>query len=426
MKVLIVNKYENTGGAAIAAKRSFEALKNNNIDVKFLVQESSSEKTISTTKNYFKSKLNFIRFSFERLKILFNIKDKQNLYFFDSASFGEDISKHKAVIEADIIHLNWITFGFLSLNSLEKLIQLKKPIIWTMHDMWAITGGCFHSRGCTNYIDECKNCPFLKQNSSLALKIFNKKKNFLSNDNVYLIAISNWMKEKIIPAKLFKEKTIFELPNTIDTDFYKPISKQKAKTKLNWNSNIIHIGFAAFNVANKYKGGEYISKSIQILLKNYPDLQNRIELVAIGKIQKKNVFKNNIPIVYTGYINEEQKMLELYQAMDLFLMPSLEESLSLVTQEAMACETPVIAFNKGGQTDLIDHKINGYLADYKNSNDLANGIKFIIDEIQNENQFGKNARLKIVDNYSYPVLSKKLINIYTEIIKKNELTNENN
>ncbi|MBN2891786.1 MAG: glycosyltransferase [Bacteroidales bacterium] len=415
MKILLINKFDDKGGAAIATKRLFEALKLKGLDVKLLVQKSTNQNYFSTTTTLLKNKIDFARFAIERLKILTNIKDKQNLFFFDSASFGEDISTHPLVLEADIIHLNWINFGFLSLKTLQKLIQLNKPIFWTMHDMWPITGGCFHSRGCQQYQTECKNCPFLKNSSKLAKRTFSKKLEIFKNANILPIAISTWMKEKIESSAFFRDKELFLSSNTIDTDYYTIEDKKKAKEKLGWNTEKIQIGFAAFNVSNKYKGGEFVVESIKMLQEQNPTLANKTELIAIGKEGDKSIFPDNIKITFTGYIENEDKMRDMYRAFDLFLMPSLEESLSLVTQEAMSCGTPVVAFNNGGQTDLIDHKKNGYLAEHKNSKDLKKGIEFILNNPDSYISFQISARNKIVKNYSYPVLAENIIEIYKKV-----------
>ena len=409
MKVVIINKYENKGGAAIAAKRLFETLNiKKDIDATLLVQESDSTKYQSTTSNFFKKKLNFFRFSLERLLVLKNIKSKENLFFFDSASFGEDISKNHFVKEADIIHLHWTNFGFLSLKSIRSLFLLKKPVFWTLHDMWLLTGGCFHSRTCEKYKNKCENCMFLKQNSKLAFKSFLKKEKILNNPYLKPIAISNWSKKNIENSKLITNKSVV-IGNPIDTTFYLPLDKKKTKKKLNLDSKKLFIGFIAFNTTNKYKGGKYLVEALNILKKKNQELFDKIELIAIGRVKDDDFFPKDLNIIFSGYIGDEVLMRDYYNAMDVFTLPSLEENLPLVIQEAMSCGTPVVAFNTGGITDLINHKKDGYLADYKNSEDLANGIMHVLLSKEISQQYAENARKKIMDSFSYDVIAEKLI-----------------
>ncbi len=419
MKILIVNKYDNSGGASIASKRLYESLKSKNCDVNFLVQEATLDYSISTTKSLYKKKLNFLRFSLERLKVLLNIQNKENLFFFDTASYGEDISNLEIVKNADIIHLHWINFGFLSLKSIKNLIKLNKPIIWTLHDMWALTGGCFHSRGCDKYMTDCNDCKYLKKRSKIAKKLHHKKIKLFQNNNIHPIAISSWSKKNIENAIVFKNKPIV-IGNAINTDFFRPENKLQTKLKLELNTDKLHIGFIAFNITNKFKGGKYLFEALSIIEKNNIDLYQRIELIAIGRVKDKTFFPDNLNVHFAGYISNENVMLDYYNAMDLFVLPSLEENLPLVIQEAMACETPVVAYDTGGISDMIEHNQNGYLAKYKDSNDLANGIVKLLTDKVFIKHCSEQARSKIVDKYSYGVISDNLLNLYNELLIKKQ------
>lgn len=414
MKVVLVNTYERKGGAAIAAGRLFDALKDENVDVNFLVQNGNNNKVDVIANSFVSEKLSLYRFSRERFKVFRNIKSKQNLYGFDTASFGLDIRKNILVQEADVLHLHWINFGFLSLKNLEQLSELNKPIIWTLHDMWVLTGGCFYSNGCEAYKDQCKDCPFLKEKSSQAEKIFNFKKEIFKKSNFHLAAISSWTKNIIEDSYLFKNKKVIELSNPINSKIFSPVNKIKAKEILGLDENKIHIGFVAFNVNDKRKGAIYLKNSLNLLFKENPELKEKVELIAIGSSKDKEFF-DNLPVVFTGYISEVKKMVAFYNACDFMLLPSLEDNLPLVIQEAMACQTPIIAFDTGGISDLVKHNKSGYLAKYKDTEDFANGMYNFI--TKPTDQIGKNARKFIVDNYSNEVIANKAIEIYKSFLK---------
>lgn len=418
MKVLLINKFEDTGGAAIASKRLYEALKQNGVDVDFLVQDSQTELSVKATKTKIGKWINFFLFSFERLKIYLNIKDKKDLFAFDSATFGKHISRNPLIQQADIIHLHWINFGFLSIKSIEKLLALNKPVFWTFHDMWPLTGGCFHSRGCDEYTVKCTMCPYLRNCSQIAKNVFDKKYRLFRNSNLYPVAISSWMTKLLSESAIFSKSQYFNVSNPIDTDFFSPIDKKEAKLKLSWSLDRVYIGFIAYNTTNFHKGGSYLADSIHQLINEDPQLASKITLVAIGKASKESFFPKSLDVIYTGYIKEQNMMLNYYQAMDLFIQPSLEESLSLVIQEAMACGTPVVAFNTGGIPDLVEHNVTGYLAEYKDADDLKNGIVQIITDRDKQEYLIANARKKIVENFSYQVIAKKMIEIYKTVEKE--------
>ena len=153
MKILILNTSERTGGAAVAAGRLEKALLRAGISVSKIVRKDT--------------KLNRLRFYWERLIIfLCNGLSRKKLFMVSIANTGEDISSNPLVKEADIIHLHWINQGFLSLNNIKKIVELNKPIVWTMHDMWPCTGICHHAWDCNNFMDECAKCPFLNSSKS--------------------------------------------------------------------------------------------------------------------------------------------------------------------------------------------------------------------------------------------------------------------
>ena len=162
MKVVILNTSDSVGGAAIAALRLVKALEKQDIEIRMLVQKKNLENNIiSETNNNIINKFKKIfYFAFERLIFKFQEKDSSLRFTFSLGNTGEDISKHKFIQEADIIHIHWINFGFLSLKSLKKIFQLGKPIVWTLHDMWTFTGGCHYSYDCEKYKTNCKNCSY--------------------------------------------------------------------------------------------------------------------------------------------------------------------------------------------------------------------------------------------------------------------------
>ena len=168
MKVTILSTFDNFGGASIAASRLNKALNVNGLSSNMLVQDKKGNlpniETIAP--NWFQRKLALLRFALDRYQFAFYEKNKEVRFIFSQAKIGVDVSKNPLIQQSDIIHLHWINFGFLSLNSIEKLFKTNKPIVWTLHDMWAFTGGCHYSRECTNYERSCGNCVQFLRNPS--------------------------------------------------------------------------------------------------------------------------------------------------------------------------------------------------------------------------------------------------------------------
>ena len=160
MRVLIINTSERMGGAAIAANRLMDALRNNGIQAKMLVRDKQTNQITVIGLN--KSLWRIWQFIWERIVIWkANHFKKHNLFMVDIANTGTDITTLPEFQQADVIHLHWINQGMLSLKDLRKVLLSCKPVVWTMHDMWPCTGICHHARECNNYHQECGHCPYI-------------------------------------------------------------------------------------------------------------------------------------------------------------------------------------------------------------------------------------------------------------------------
>ncbi len=419
MKITLVNTSDKVGGAAVACNRLLMALNSQNIPANLLVQNKLSHSNLvsSTTNNYFKSKLNFYRFAYERLLFSLKEKSKEVRFAFSLANTGEDISNNRLIYEADIIHLHWINFGFLSLNTLEKLLKLNKPVVWTLHDMWTFTGGCHYSGDCTSYQVECKNCPFLIKpgEKDISNAIWNKKSKIYDNKNITFVACSKWLADIAKKSALLNKFRIESIPNPIDTSVYKPSDKFSVRNSLNIDNNKKFLLFGSMNIADKRKGFYYLNQALEILDKKHPELKESMELIVFGK-SKKEVF-DKLPYKTNdlGMLSEESRIVAAYNAADLFVLPSLEDNLPNTIMESISCGTPVVAFNTGGIPEMIDHKSNGYLSEYKNEEDLANGIYWALFHSEN---IGENARNKTLNAYTYDNIALKYINLYHSLLKR--------
>lgn len=293
---------------------------------------------------------------------------------------GSNISELEVVKEADVIYVHWVLNGFLSLKNIEQLVKLNKPIIFFMHDMWTITGGCHHSFGCDKYMKHCHNCKFFigdKENDLSTSEFKSKKKLFSTYDNVYFIAPSKWLFNCAKQSALTKEKPVFYIPNYLDDKVFKPFEKNVAKQILNFEKEDIVIAFGAISIDSPYKGWKYLQKALDLLHEN-ANYKN-VSILIFGSGYKKEVAEA-IPFKtkFMGFLTNEYATNLMYNAADVFIAPSLAEVFGYVILESLRCGTPVVAFNTGGIPDLIKHKNNGYLAEYKDSKDLASGIKYCI------------------------------------------------
>jgi len=422
MKIVILNTSENKGGAAIAANRLMHALQKKDIETKMLIRDKTSDEEyiISVSEGFFSRKRNVIRFLWERLVIYFHNKfNKKDLFRVSIANTGNNLSQHSIIKDADIIHLHWINHGFLSLKDIQKILSIGKPVIWTMHDMWACTGICHHSRDCNNFHEKCGHCFFLnsKNKKDLSAKTWQKKQQILQHANCYFVTCSNWLKNKAIKSSLLKEKNIISIPNPINTDVFNISTQNNVRTELGLPIDKKLLLFGAFNITDERKGIHYLISGLKYIQSHYPEIHKDIELVVFGQVKSEIQSLLSVPIRSMGYLHEDEKIAKLYNAVDLFVTSSLEENLPNTIMEAMSCGTPCVGFEIGGIPEMIDHKENGYVAKYESAEDLAEGILWVLNN-ENSTVLSQNARDKVLNTYSENIVAKQYVDVYNTILKK--------
>ncbi len=408
------------GGAAIAALRLLKALKKQDVEIKMLVQKKKTDHNFieQTSNNFINKQKNFFYFAYERLLFKLKEKDISVRFAFSMANIGEDISNHKFVKEADIIHLHWINFGFLSINSLQKLFKLDKPIVWTLHDMWSFTGGCHYAYDCKKYQTHCSNCSYYLKNSKdkdISHKVFENKINLFGDVNLNFATCSNWLGNTAKESKLISKYKITPINNAIETDVFKPLDKKTCREKLNIPTDKKIILFGAMNMSDERKGFKYLKEALNIL-KKMPNT-DKILILLFGKSSEELL--QELPFDYHNikFTSSQDDILNIYNSADIYVIPSIQDNLPNTIVESHSCGVPVVGFDTAGISEMISHKNTGYLAKYKSSNDLATGIYWTLFNSNSQN-ISENARKYALENYSETIVANKYIDLYKNILKK--------
>jgi glycosyltransferase involved in cell wall biosynthesis len=406
MKILHLSSSDSVGGAGIAANRLHNEFIKLGIDSRmYVVNPSNKDNLIIPKKSIFSIvKLRVIR----KLESWALRKYAPIKGAFSISAFGVFSIKHIKRFGPDIIYVHWVNNSFVSNYAIKKIIRLNKPVYFFLHDMWLLTGGCHHSFECDKYSSQCQSCVNLNSNFKydISFFIFNLKKRYFGNyTNVNLIAPSSWMTERAQLSAFFKGVKVSTIPNFIDTELYHKIDKKYARSalKLDHHAKIILFG-ADMARTNPYKGWEYLEMALELI-----DVDSL--LVTFGSDKFEYISQNiNIQNINFGVINDESFLVLLYNAADVFVMPSLAESFGQTALESLACGTPVVSFKVGGLTDLIVHKKNGYLADYKNSKDLACGINWVFES--NMEEISSKAISLIKEHYCKNEVVKKHLSLW--------------
>ena len=412
MRVLIVNTSERTGGAAVAANRLMKALNNNGVKAKMLVRDKESDAL--TVVGLPKSPMLHWHFLWERFVIFCKLHfSRKHLFEVDIANTGSDITRLREFQEADVIHLHWINQGMLSLKGIQKILRSGKPVVWTMHDIWPATAICHLTLGCHYFINRCANCKYLPGgggSSDLSSRIWQKKQQILADGNIYYVACSRWLESEAKSSALLKGQKITSIPNPIDTHIYKKGNKQEARERLGLPLDKKLILFASQRVTNVNKGMSYLVDACRQLGDLTKDL---CEVVILGGHAEEVLEQLPMKAHPLGYINDEQRVVDVYNAADVFVLPSLSENLPNTIMEAMACGVPCVAFKVGGIPEEIDHLKNGYVAAYRDAADLAKGIAWVLQEADYES-LSSQAVHKVTHCYSQQSVAVKYLDVYQQ------------
>lgn len=423
MKIVILNTAERKGGAAVAANRLLKALSViPDTEVTMLVRDKDTDnpQVLSVNTSTYRKRLNKIRFIWERGVIyMANHFDRSRLFQVSIANTGTDVSRHPAVREADIIHLHWINQGFLSLRDLHALQRLGKPIVWTLHDLWPATGICHYAYTCEAYRTHCGACPFLHSHckTDLAYRIFNKKKIFFKTVcNLHIVTVSSWLQRIVQQSSLTRHIPCSTIPNSLDASLFTPSDKAAARATFGFPTKAKIILMGAANLNAPIKGLETLYAALRLLSGTLsPDTGY---LVLFGAAPKQTIAPD-LPFTcrHLGLLQNPQTIARLYAAADVTVVPSHYETFGQTLTEAMACGCPVVSFDNSGQTDIIDHQQNGYLARYQDSQDLSDGIAWVLNHPEPETL--KQACLAKVNTcYRNDVVARQYHALYQTLLKQ--------
>ncbi len=342
----------------------------------------------------------FLKKCFRKINVLLE-KIIKSLYLPLSRStytlgfFGYDITKLEQYKNSDIIHIHWLSEGFINFRT---LIKSNKPIIWTMRDMWPFTGGSHYTMDFKNY-----------ENSSISNFIQKvKKKSF--KDNIKFIAISDWLKNKAKKSNVLADKNIIRIYNNINLKDFKIIEKKLARSNLNINTKKHVILYGAQNPQSTRKGWTIFLETIKKLDKD------KYFILIFGSFWSQQLL-DDIGIEYKnlGFLDDKTKLNMTYSSADFFIFSSIQDSFGKTWAEALACETPVICFKNTGASEFIEHKLNGYVCERFDSEKLKEGIEWLSSEMKYE-KLRINCINKKILNIDANIIAQKYIEIYSKAI----------
>jgi len=411
MKILYLNGADNEGGAAKAATRLLHGIHDLEVEASLYVQRRFGDDPLVKGPGSTMAKvMGFARPSIE--ETVFGIQPGKVNGPFSAAFLPDGLLAQATAYAPDLIHLHWVA----RMIRLETLARFKVPIVWTLHDSWAFTGGCYLPGDCTRYQESCGNCPMLRSSREhdLSRRIWKRKRKAWGELNLTLIAPSRWMAKRARASSLFRDTRIEVIPNGIDVQRYRPFDKQTARELLSLPQDKKLILFGAKGAtSDRNKGFHLLTQALREL--GASAMSDRIELIVFGSSPPSQPPDYGFKTHYLGWQQDDISLALLYAAADVFVLPSLQENLPYTVMEAMACGTPCVAFNQGGVSELIDHKQNGCLAAPYDPIDLASCIVWVLRGHEPGNDLAAQSRRKVQRMFDLKDVTTKHLALYDDI-----------
>jgi glycosyltransferase involved in cell wall biosynthesis len=419
MKPYILNYSDINGGAARAAYRIHQALRQQGVDSTMQVDSSTSgDWTVHSPRNKL-GKLT-VQARSHIGGILSKMLRTSNPIIHSPAILPSGRVKQLNESSADVLHMHWINGEMLSISDVGRL---DKPTVWTLHDMWAFCGA-------EHYTEEFRwrdgyhkgNRPVYESGFDLNRWTWNRKQRAWSKP-VHIVTPSHWLADCVQQSALMRNWPVSVVHNAIDTSRWQPIDQALARQLLHLPTDIPLLLFGAMGGSNDpRKGADLLFSALDLLHEKFEDM----ELVVFGQLPPKKPPVQDLRIHYTGHLHDDVSLQLLYSAVDALVIPSRQDNLPNTGVESLACGTPVIAFDTCGLPDIVEHRQTGYLSKAFDIYDLAEGIRWVLSEVRGENDLvvGKrsivkslreNARVQAVNKFSYPVVAEQYLQIYGDM-----------
>lgn len=421
MKVLHVNTTDRIGGAARGAYWLHKALRGKGIDSRMLV----AVKTVPDDEVI----CNLGRFGKAAARAAWEIESVPLRFYrqtsgipFTSGRIGSFQSRGLNDFDPDIVNLHWIVRGFLGFNDLRRF---RRPIVWTLRDMWPLTGGCHHALECERYkhTSGCHSCPVLgsHHHRDLSHRLWQGKFRAVSAADVTIVAISRWLAQCAAESPFFKGRRIEIVHNAVDHHTFTPQPKRALRSILGIPENAQVVAFGAVDAtSSKIKGFDLLRQSLRRLANSGYGTDVVCLVFGSDRPQDDRDADLGVPTRYLGRINDDAKLAAIYGAADVMAVPSLAEAFGKTAMEALACGTPVVSFDTSGLKDIVEHERNGYRAKCFDCEDFAAGLAWVLADQARWLSLSRRAREKVEQEFIFERQTQRYVRLYNDIIARSK------
>jgi glycosyltransferase involved in cell wall biosynthesis len=314
--------------------------------------------------------------------------------------------------EADVVHYHIIHDGYFSLHALPWLTKLK-PSVWTWHDPWPMTGHCIYPLDCDGWERTgCEPCPYLDRHFPMkedkASEAFKTKQDIIAKSDVDIILASKWMMNMARRSPIGRNKRLHHVPFGLDLDLYKPRDKEAARRRFGIQDGRVVI--ALRSIASIFKGLPNVVEALRLLETDVP-----ITILAMQEVGHFNEFIGKHQIIETGWVDDDDTMIDALSAADIFAMPSTAEAFGLMAVEAMACGVPVVVFEGTSLPEVVFAPEAGLAAPMGDSKALAACFKRLLEDRSEREARGRRSRELAEEHYGEALYTRRLAELYKAV-----------
>lgn len=414
MKVVIVNHSDIRGGASTVSVRLLQALVGAGVDARMIVgkAEGAPDPNICQIGGNLRSRVCFLA---ECAEIFASDGfSRKNLFKLSTGRFGMPLHRHPWIRQADVVVLNWVNQGMLSLNEIRRIGAGGKALVWVMHDMWNMTGVCHHAAGCRNFHGRCGDCPllgFCRGPRDLSFSVHRHKSRLYSSTPIHFVAVSDWLRRMASDSSLLKDMDVRTIHNPFPTDSYS-ISPSLSRSQLGLPDGPKLVTMCAARLDDPIKNLPAAVEAFNNIADSgaHPD----IHAVFVGDIRDASALDSlHLPFTWLGTVSDPARLADIYASSFAVLSSSDYESLPTTLVEGLGAGALAVSFGGDGRDDIISHLSNGYLARHGDTRDLADGIVWA--------RSCGISRIALHDSadirFSSAVIARKYISLFNEILK---------
>ena len=420
-KILLVNASSSTGGAAKAALRLYCAMQQaGRYDLAWMSNEPSPvvdgglyPRAADSVAGRVCGFLRMVRRrGLERLRPMTSLAGDLRFDYGSSFAAADVLD---AVPDCDLVHLNWVS-GLIDPATVARIATGRAPVLWTLHDMAPLTGGCHFDGGCGGFVDGCHGCPQLGglpgfDYTGRRLRLKQQEFGRIPEGRLHLVSPSRWLALEAERSSLFRGRPVHVIPNTIDLDLFRPRDRARARHRFGLPPRAPVVLFVARKFANRRKGAHLLAPIVERIRAVLPDVT--VVLAGSGIDRRAFPFDHRD----LGDITDEDQLADVYSLADVTLIPSLQDNLPNVMIESMACGVPVAAFAVGGVPDLVTDGRTGVLAPPGDVDGLANAVVALLGDREFRAAAPGHCRVAIEKDCCPRRQSEKYSRLYEQMIE---------